>query len=333
MGFTQVSPESQSKPAKVLHCAPRFVGFTTIGPAANDTNEVLEPNPKSWANLQKWPQGEAPTLCCGDVVTVELTSTGQLRRYVNKKLIDDIDTGRLPLEDWYGAFEVSFRVARVCLVNDELYPPVVSKDPLGSAGVDSIDVAKKKLTDVLSAMQECLQDSQLSITIATQEEDSPLVFVTDGFESLTGYRRSDIIGKNCRFLNKAAEMPVEARAAIRQAIDTGRRFTGVIPNRRLDGTPFHNLLDLRSLEIGTDDSGAPVRLLIGIQGEVGPGRTAEHWSLELPGITLAVQRVIGSTILGETQFQPLVLGPKRFLKPHDWPFWVDEFFSEKLQGS
>ena len=40
------------------------------------------------------------------------------------------------------------------------------------------------------------------------------------------------------------------RAGIRTALATGARFTTVIPNLRKDLSPFLNLLDLRTLEVG-----------------------------------------------------------------------------------
>lgn len=33
--------------------------------------------------------------------------------------------------------------------------------------------------------------------------DNPIVFVNDAFSKLTGYRRDEILGRNCRFLQGA----------------------------------------------------------------------------------------------------------------------------------
>lgn len=131
MGFTRVAPEDCGFPKRtfprVVQSLPLYVGFSTIGPVANDSNDIVEPSSAGWSKLQKWPEVETPTFQCGDIITVELSAGGQLRRYINKQLINSVDTGRLPEGDWYGVFEVSFRVARVCLVNENLNTPEATR--------------------------------------------------------------------------------------------------------------------------------------------------------------------------------------------------------------
>ncbi|BBB12468.1 PAS domain-containing protein [Sphingopyxis sp. FD7] len=69
--------------------------------------------------------------------------------------------------------------------------------------------------------------------------DNPIVECNDAFAALTGYRRDEIIGRNCRFLtgpNTEAELSAELRRAIRD-----RRAALVeILNYKKDGTPFRN---------------------------------------------------------------------------------------------
>mmetsp|Transcript_15404 Transcript_15404/g.26641 ORF Transcript_15404/g.26641 Transcript_15404/m.26641 type:complete len:109 (+) Transcript_15404:63-389(+) len=53
-----------------------------------------------------------------------------------------------------------------------------------------------------------LQDAKVSVTLAQPEEpDCPLVGVSKGFQFLTGYARDEVLGRNCRFLNRGCAIP------------------------------------------------------------------------------------------------------------------------------
>lgn len=122
----------------------------------------------------------------------------------------------------------------------------------------------QELIEVLSGIEPF--DKKTSATIALGTDDNPLLFASSCFQELTHYHSSQVLGRNCRFLNEGVEMSTTNRFGIREAIATGKRFTAILNNRRQDDVYFLNLLDLLSLEIGIDVSGNPVRLLVGIQG-------------------------------------------------------------------
>ena len=94
-------------------------------------------------------------------------------------------------------------------------------------------------------------------------DDNPLIFANEAFEELTGYRRSDIIGKNCRFL-QGEGTEAERLAELRQAIEAGEEISIEITNYRADGTPFRNQLSIAPIQ---DEAGAVV-LFLGIQRDV-----------------------------------------------------------------
>jgi len=90
--------------------------------------------------------------------------------------------------------------------------------------------------------------------------DNPIEFASDGFVSVTGYRRSDIVGRNCRFL----QGPMTDRttvARIRENIIQGKESVELILNYREDGAPFWNLVYICPLA----DAKGRVRYFLGAQ--------------------------------------------------------------------
>jgi PAS domain S-box-containing protein len=71
--------------------------------------------------------------------------------------------------------------------------------------------------------------------------DNPIVFVNDAFSKLTGYRRDEILGRNCRFL-QGAETDQDEVARLRDAIERRTAIELDLRNHRKDGTVFWNRL-------------------------------------------------------------------------------------------
>ena len=74
--------------------------------------------------------------------------------------------------------------------------------------------------------------------------DNPIVYVTPEFERQTGYPRSEVIGRNCRFLQGPLTDP-ESVAAIRHAIENILPVKVRIVNYRKDGSQFLNHVSIR----------------------------------------------------------------------------------------
>jgi PAS domain S-box-containing protein len=73
--------------------------------------------------------------------------------------------------------------------------------------------------------------------------DNPIIFANDAFLALTGYRRDEVIGRNCRFLQGPDTDPA-AIETMRRAVADGEDVTLDILNYRKDGTTFWNALYL-----------------------------------------------------------------------------------------
>lgn len=90
--------------------------------------------------------------------------------------------------------------------------------------------------------------------------DEPLIYINEAFEKLTGYEASEIIGRNCRFL-QVTDTNNDSRRALREAINKRKSFWIDLLNSKRDGTRFWNRLVL--IPFGYDEDN--VKVYIGIQ--------------------------------------------------------------------
>jgi PAS domain S-box-containing protein len=127
-------------------------------------------------------------------------------------------------------------------------------------------VEKPKLTSVLDDSQALAGFSRLSVAMVItnpNSDDNPIVYINDAFERTTGYQRSRVIGRNCRFLQGPDTDP-KAVQMIRNAIESGEDVSVDILNYRATGEAFMNRLLIAPI---SDGFGKPVYFL-GIQKEL-----------------------------------------------------------------
>ncbi|CAE6966025.1 PRPF40A [Symbiodinium sp. KB8] len=106
---------------------------------------------------------------------------------------------------------------------------------------------------VKKAIQGAVSSCKFCVTIADPRgKDFPLIAVSEAFENMTGFKRSEILGANCRFLNQGCPISPSDLVGLRLASERGCAFTALLPNRKKSGEMFINLLDLRGLTIATD---------------------------------------------------------------------------------
>ncbi|GAO14988.1 uncharacterized protein UV8b_00501 [Ustilaginoidea virens] len=107
--------------------------------------------------------------------------------------------------------------------------------------------------------------------------DEPIVYASDAFCELTGYAKSEIMGRNCRFLQtpassgskgKSASRPKSrsktASSQMRHAIQERREIQLKVTNYRRNGQRFSNLVSIIPLDL--DDTG--YRYAVGFAVEV-----------------------------------------------------------------
>lgn len=125
----------------------------------------------------------------------------------------------------------------------------------------SLSVLRQRVRQTLQAQQSsrlarllmrgiAATTSGLSITDAHQP-DNPVVYVNPAFEQITGYTASEVIGRNCRFLQGAGTDPKSIKV-LREAIQYQEAVRVELLNYRKNGTPFWNELSISPVydEIG-----------------------------------------------------------------------------------
>lgn len=97
-----------------------------------------------------------------------------------------------------------------------------------------------------------MDNAPIGITISDpDQEDNPLIYTNNRIAVQTGYDRSEIRGRNCRFMQGPATDP-ETVERIRTAIKNEEQITEIIRNYRKDGTPFWNRLTIAPI---SDEAG------------------------------------------------------------------------------
>lgn len=96
----------------------------------------------------------------------------------------------------------------------------------------------------LEILEEAIENAHTPLVLSDpSQEDNPLVYVNKAFEAVTGYSRSEAVGRNCRFL-QGEETDPEKVARLREATGAEEPVTVELRNYRKDGTPFWNRVSI-----------------------------------------------------------------------------------------
>jgi PAS domain S-box-containing protein len=131
-----------------------------------------------------------------------------------------------------------------------------------SSGIDVTEakLAKQRL-DIRNRALEAAGNG--IIIVDTQLPDLPIIYCNKAFTHITGYKQSEVLGKNCRFLQND-DRDQEAIAVLAKAIQMGKTCRVVLRNYRKDGTLFWNELSLTPLY----DEAQKLTHFIGVQNDV-----------------------------------------------------------------
>ncbi|QLH76095.1 PAS domain-containing protein [Halosimplex rubrum] len=148
----------------------------------------------------------------------------------------------------------------------------VPRDPpekqLGAL-VDALDAAieagDRRFAEVTEELKDrAMDEAPVGITIADgKRRDTPLIYINEAFEELTGYETADVLGRNCNFMqgDDSAESEIAAMAT---AIDAGEPVTAELVNYTDDGERFWNRVHIAPVR----DSTGEVTHYVGFQEDV-----------------------------------------------------------------
>lgn len=157
------------------------------------------------------------------------------------------------------------------LQNNETF--ALSKSSIYEIYVSTIQFQMSEYNNALSKMLEsALNASSNGIVITDNTQpDNPIIYCNQSFTDMTGYSINEIIGRNCRFLQKN-DRNQEANKILSEAILKGEGSQIDIRNYRKDGSMFWNELTISPVY---DQSGA-VTHFVGMQNDVSRRKVAEQ---------------------------------------------------------
>ncbi len=121
-------------------------------------------------------------------------------------------------------------------------------------------------------LERAVESTRTGVLITDPNQpDNPIVYANPAFERISGYAAEEVLGRNCRFLQRHdKDQPAleEVRAAIRE----GRECRVVVRNYRKNGALFWQELSISPVR---DDRGC-ITHFVGIQDDVTERKLAEE---------------------------------------------------------
>ena len=121
------------------------------------------------------------------------------------------------------------------------------------------------------SFQRAVESARNGIVMTDPNQpDNPIIYVNKAFLEISGYDESEVLGRNCRFL-QGEDHTQEGLAVVRQALKNGESCLALLRNYRKDGTLFWNELYISPVH---DDAGNIINF-VGIQNDVSARKEAE----------------------------------------------------------
>ena len=127
------------------------------------------------------------------------------------------------------------------------------------------DISRHKDTDYwLRLLERALHSARNGIIITdARQPDQPILYVNHAFEKTTGYCSQEVLGMNCRLLNRA-DRHQPGLTIVREAMQAGQSCQTVLRNYRKDGSLFWNELSIAPVH----DAQGKLSHFIGVQTDI-----------------------------------------------------------------
>jgi PAS domain S-box-containing protein len=152
-------------------------------------------------------------------------------------------------------------------VESALAEPRAARD----GGAVPMPIDDVSIREELRLKQRAIDEAPVGITITDPDRpDNPMIYINDAFEKLTGYSKTNSVGRNCRFLQGEGSDP-NAVAEMREAVADGDPVSVELRNYRKGGEPFWNKVDIAPVH-GPDGD---VSNFVGFQTDITDRKEAE----------------------------------------------------------
>lgn len=203
------------------------------------------------------------------------TPDGQLSKFVGVQVDVTSKTEGKAVNDHGGVpllvkYDTRLRENVAKKIVDEVTSTVDAAEP-GRATQGAKGSAPKAFPRVALDLATTVERIQQNFVICDPTlPDCPIVFASDAFLELTEYKREEVLGRNCRFL-QGAGTDQNTVAQIRDAIKTGAEVTVRILNYTKTGRPFWNMFTLAPM----GDADGTTRFYVGVQVDVTAGQAGQ----------------------------------------------------------
>ncbi|KAH7319756.1 vivid PAS protein VVD [Stachybotrys elegans] len=139
--------------------------------------------------------------------------------------------------------------------------PVIYPGLYSASGFDILNLLFQVISRPNPKIELGPVDSSVALILCDLESaDTPIVYVNDSFCQLTGYARSEVIGRNCRFLQTPPNLsqhhsaiPVADQMVLHrlsQAVKAREEIQLQVVNYKKNGRRFVNILSIIPVELG-----------------------------------------------------------------------------------